>query len=204
MKYKMNDKLEFGVNAFYIRKHNIVGTLRNKGEILDDGTVLDRAVRGQFGTMDSRGFDMDVTYKPFRSFMLSAGYSYTNARTREVNGNKYLSADAANGTQFIHIPENTLFAFANYSFYKTFLKGLTVNLSVNYMDEVYYNLPAELKTPKYWISDLSLAYRFKKHFTIGVNINNLFDAKYFTEPSTQWQLIPGMPRNYQVSVSYSL
>lgn len=76
--------------------------------------------------------------------MLSAGYSYTNARTREVNGNKYLSADAANGTQFIHIPENTLFAFANYTMHRvlgTLLSALFFVWFVSGLVMIYHTFP---------------------------------------------------------------
>lgn len=202
-KYRFNERLEGGVNFFYIRKRNIVSTLRNKGEILDDGTVLDKAVRGQFGRMDSRGFDFDITYRPMDNMLLGTGYSYTNARTRGNKDNKYLTANATKGQQFSHIPENTFYFYGNYTFINSLLKGLTANISVNYMDNVYYSISSKLKTPAYWTTDLSLAYNFKRYYTMSFIINNLFDARYFTEPSVAWQLIPGMPRNYQVSVSFN-
>ena len=74
VRYELGEKLSANASLFYINKKNIVASL---GTETKDGK--DWNIQGQVGRMDSRGFDMDVTYTPIQDLMFTTGYSFTNA-----------------------------------------------------------------------------------------------------------------------------
>lgn len=206
-KYNLNEKLQVSANWYYIRKYNIVKTLVAKGGTYTDSNgnevKSDKAIVGQVGTMDSKGFDVDITYTPVNGLDLIAGYGYTDARTRKLADNMYLSSESLVNKRSTYAPENTFYGYANYTFLKGFLTGLNFHASLTYMDKVVRNQTTGLAFPSYWLTDIGAAYKLHNGITILGNINNLFNKKYYNQ-SLGSQMVPSMPRNFEVSVSYKL
>ncbi len=204
-RYMINDALQVNASAFYIKKYNIVKTLLTKGSSYIDAegneVVTTKNIVGQVGTMDSKGFDVDITYTPLKELSLTAGYGYTDARTRKMEDNIYLSSDEMVGKRSTYTPENTFYGYADYTFSKGTLAGLNFNMSISYLDKVIKNQSTGVAFPSYWITDLGVQYKLPNGVLVAANINNLFDKEYYNQ-SLGSQLVPGMPRNYRVSLSY--
>ena len=188
----------FAANAsyFYIRKNNIVTSL---GTIEEDNAT--KTVKGQVGKMSSQGFEVDLSYT-FRTLLLKAGYSYTDAHIGKIASNDYLETNSDRGNQYTYVPKNQFFFTADYTFIKGFLKGLGGSFSLNYQDKVYANITDNLTFDSYWMTDLSLHYKLLNNITILGTINNLFDAHY-TASALGTQFMPGAERNYRLSLTYS-
>lgn len=201
-RYDITKTLQANASLFYINKYNITRTLASKGDVVN-GTKLTKNVIGQVGKMDSRGFDIDLTWTPIYNMSLSAGYSYTNAKVREIADNSYLSSDASKGKQFTYIPKNTFYTYGAYTVSNGVLKGLGVNMDVTFQDKLYRNSSNTTYFDSYWLADMGFSYTMRNKIRIGFNINNLFDKDY-TNQSLGNQLVPSMPRNYMVSISYTL
>ncbi|MDO4163699.1 MAG: TonB-dependent receptor [Bacteroides sp.] len=202
VRYELGERLQANASVYYINKRNMTRTLASVGDVVN-GETLDKSVVGQVGRMDSRGFDIDVTYCPIAGMSLTAAYGFTNAKTREMADNPYMSSDSSKGKQFSYIPKNTFSAYGDYLVQKGFLRGLGVNLSVSFQDKVYRNTSNTTYFDSYWLTDLGLSYTLKNHVRIGLNINNLFDKEYYNQ-SLGNQMVPSMPRNFLVSASYTL
>lgn len=201
-RYEITRTLQANVSLFYINKDNIRQTLANKGDIAN-GVELDKKVVGQVGRMDSKGFDIDITWSPIYNLSMSAGYGYTDAKVRDLANNPYMQTNASEGKQYAYIPKNTFYAFGAYTVSKGMLKGLGVNLSTSFQDKVYRNSDNTSSFDAYWLTDLGLSYTLKSNVRLGVNVNNLFNKEYCNQALGN-QLIPSMPRNFMLSVSYTL
>lgn len=201
-RYEITRTLQTNVSLFYINKDNIRQTLANKGDIAN-GVELDKKVVGQVGRMDSKGFDIDITWSPIYNLSMSAGYGYTDAKVRDLADNPYMPTTSSKGKQYAYIPKNTFYAFGAYTVSKGVLKGLGVNFSTSFQDKVYRNSDNTSSFDAYWLTDLGFSYTLKSNVRLGVNINNLFNKEYCNQALGN-QLIPSMPRNFMLSASYTL
>lgn len=201
-RYEVTRTLQANVSLFYINKNNIRQTLANKGDIAN-GVELDKKVVGQVGRMASKGFDIDVTWSPVYNLSMSAGYGYTDAKVRNLASNPYMATDANKDKRYAYIPKNTFYAYGAYTVSKGPLKGCGVNLSSSFQDKVYRNQANTTFFESYWITDLGLSYTLKNNVRLGVNVNNLFDKEYCNQALGN-QYVPGIPRNFMLSVSYTL
>lgn len=201
-RYEVTRTLQANVSLFYINKNNIRQTLANKGDIAN-GVELDKKVVGQVGRMASKGFDIDVTWSPVYNLSMSAGYGYTDAKVRNLASNPYMATDANKDKRYAYIPKNTFYAYGAYTVSKGPLKGCGVNLSSSFQDKVYRNQANTTFFESYWITDLGLSYTLKNNVRLGVNVNNLFDKEYCNQALGN-QYVPGIPRNFMLSASYTL
>lgn len=199
-RYELSNKLQADFSVVYINKYNMTRTIANKGDETNAGTATS-TITGQVGRMDSKGFDISLTWNPIRGLMLSTGYGYTDAQVREMADNPYVSSDATKGLQYAYIPKNTFYVLGDYTVSKGWLKNFGINLSVTYEDKVYRNSTNSSVFPSYWMTDLGLNYKLKNNVRLGLNINNLFDKDYFNQ-SLGNQYVPGIPRNFLLSATY--
>jgi len=58
--------------------------------------------------------------------------------------------------------------------------------------------------PAYHTVDLLAHYKATDNVTVGLNLNNLFDEKYYERSYSNYWVNPGEPRNLTVSLSLSL
>lgn len=201
-RYEITRTLQANVSLFYINKNNIRQTLANKGDIAN-GVELDKKVVGQVGRMASKGFDIDVTWSPIYNLSMTAGYGYTDAKVRDLASNPYMATDANKDKRYAYIPKNTFYAYGAYTVSKGPLKGFGVNLSSSFQDKVYRNQANTTFFDSYWMTDLGLSYTLKNNVRLGVNVNNLFDKDYCNQALGN-QYVPGTPRNFMLSASYTL
>lgn len=201
-RYEITRTLQTNVSLFYINKNNIRQTLANKGDIAN-GAELDKKVVGQVGRMASKGFDIEATWSPVYNLSMTVGYGYTDAKVRDLAGNPYMATDANKGRRYAYIPQNTFYAYGAYTVSKGVLKGFGVNLSSSFQDKVYRNQANTSSFDSYWLTDLGLSYTLKNKVRLGVNVNNLFDKEYCNQAVGN-QYVPGMPRNFTLSASYTL
>lgn len=218
VKYSLNNWLEANASAFYIRKQNATQTLATNVEQEVDGVSTKMSIIGQVGVMDSKGFDLEATFTPVQSLAFTLGYGYTDARIREFktvkdpelaaiiykDGNGQLeAAKKLEGNYQNNVPKNTFYAYGSYTIPKGVFKNLGFNLSTSYTDKVYRNTANSKWFDSYWITDLGASYILNQHVRLSVNINNLFSKEY-TNQALGDQIVPSMPRNYQVAISYKL
>lgn len=218
VKYSLNNWLEANASAFYIRKQNATQTLATNVEQEVDGVSTKMSIIGQVGVMDSKGFDLEATFTPVQSLAFTLGYGYTDARIREFktvkdpelaeiiykDGNGQLeAAKKLEGNYQNNVPKNTFYAYGSYTIPKGVFKYLGFNLSTSYTDKVYRNTANSKWFDSYWITDLGASYILNNHVRLSVNINNLFSKEY-TNQALGDQIVPSMPRNYQVAISYKL
>lgn len=208
--YAINAKLQVTASAFYIYKENEKKTLNSNYVDPDDGAK--KSVVGQIATSDSKGFELDLIYTPVPNTMFSVGYAYTDAKITKFSfsaekliedGYMSASTDPQNGMRLAGIPKNTFFAAGNYTIVKGLFQNLGFNATVSYMDNVLRDLNKSVIYPAYWQTDLGASYKLKNGIELRANVNNLFDDRHFIQ-SLGTQITPRTPRNYLLTIAYSL
>ena len=199
VRYSINGKLQATASAFYIRKSNEKKTL--KSEVVEDGEK--KSVVGIVGASESKGFELELSYSPVREAMLSLGYGYTDATVRDISKNEYMETDLQKGMRLAGVPKNTFFAAGSYQISKGIFNNLGFNFTVTYTDNVYRSIDKGVVYPAYWLTDLGASYKLNNGIQLSLNVNNIFDEKYYNQ-SLGTQMVPSMPRNYLLTLSYSL
>lgn len=219
VKYQFNQYLTANASLFYIRKMNSTATLTSNYQEEVGGEMVTKRVIGQVGAQDSKGFDFDVTVSPVSSLALTLGYGFNDSKIREmaevkdkaladaIYGNDPAaskeSLNSTKGNWQANVPNQTFYAYGSYTIPRGVLKDLEFHLSSSYTGKVYRNTANSSWFDAYWISDLGLSYRLPNNVHLTFNLNNVFDKSYYNQALGQ-QLVPSMPRNFQVAISYKL
>lgn len=219
VKYQLNQYLTANASLFYIRKMNSTATLTSNYQEEVGGEMVTKRVIGQVGAQDSKGFDFDVTVSPVSSLAFTLGYGFNDSKIREmaevkdktladaIYGNDPAaskeSLNSTKGNWQANVPNQTFYAYGSYTIPRGALKDLEFHLSSSYTGKVYRNTANSSWFDAYWISDLGLSYRLPNNVHLTFNLNNVFDKSYYNQALGQ-QLVPSMPRNFQVAISYKL
>lgn len=200
VRYNLGKYVQTTGSVFYIIKNNEKKTLKT-GVVDEDG--ITKSVVGQVGSSESKGFDLDITVFPAQGFNVMLGYAYTDATIREMKTNEYMETETQKGNELTGVPKNTFFAAANYLISKGVFKNLGFVATTSFMDKVYRNTDNTSEYPSYWLVDMGVSYKLKNNVRLSANVNNVFDKDYFNQ-SLGSQMVPSMPRNFLLTMAYSL
>lgn len=215
VKYDLGHLFHANASLFYIRKMNSTATLLNN--YVENG--VEKTITGQVGVQDSKGFDFDVTLTPTSTLAFTLGYGLNDSKIREMKEVKDPTlADAIYGSNpadkkgelnkqegnwQANVPNQTFYAFGSYTIPRGIFKNLEFHLSSSYTGKVYRNTANSTWFNPYWVTDLGASYTLNNCIHLTVNVNNLFDKTYYNQALGN-QLVPSMPRNFQVAISYTL
>ena len=117
-------------------------------------------------------------------------------------------ASDANGTDVNTIyPRKLLRLFTSYRLHGD-LAGLTLGGGVNWQDKTYTAAAIPLgnidriEQDAYALVNLMARYEFSKQLSAQLNINNVFDKKYFAMFDAYSQMTYGAPRNATLKMTY--
>lgn len=195
-RYSYNNILEASFSAYYIRKNDVVRSFPRRE--LPDGSI--KTVVMQLASEQSTGFDIELKLRPTNYSRLNMGYAYTDMRVSDLKENRYVDKDSQVITL---VPHNTFYTYGNVTVPKGLFKNISFLLSVSFMDKTNRNAAKTLSYPSYCLTDVGASYPLKNGITLSANVNNVFDKKYYNQ-ALGYQIVPGMPRNYLLSLSYSL
>lgn len=206
--YNWGRYLQATASVYYIRKNNEKMTSSAKYADPDGGD--NKQIVGIIGSSESKGFEIELKSNPIRNLYLSAGYAYTNAKTRKATNIQFVSnrdsdsgLNLEKGTRLANAPVNTFFSAGDYTISSGVFRNLSFNYTVSFMDKVHRDLTKNVIYPSYWLTDLGVSYRLNNGIGVALNVNNVFDKKYYNQ-SLNRQMVPSDPRSYLVTISYSL
>jgi outer membrane receptor for ferric coprogen and ferric-rhodotorulic acid len=146
------------------------------------------------GEVRSRGFEAEASGQVTPHWTVAAGYTF--------NTSKYLSDSVSNGQPFASFtPKHIFRLWTNYAL-PVMERRLSVGGGVR-MQSGYSTVsgPVTLRQGGYTLVDLRMAYRLDKHLTAALNVNNLFDRRYYQSLSgTSWNNRYGEPRNVMLTL----
>ncbi len=218
-KYQWRNILTANASLFYIKKMNSTATLKNDYQVEKDGQTTRMSIIGQVGVQDSKGFDFDVTITPVSTLAMTIGYGLNDSKIRKMKevkdaelaaaiygtdpSSSKASLNSQEGNWQSNVPNQTFYAYGSYTIPRGVLKNLEFHLSSSYTGKVYRNTANSTWFDPYWITDFGMSYLLNQHVHLTFNLNNLFDNEYYNQALGQ-QMVPSMPRNFQVAISYTL
>ncbi len=168
-------KLSLHPELFYSQLNN---TIQLVSYVQDDLSQVQNT-----GSSEFAGADFTIQYQPVEDLQLYAVYSYI--KRTNLSNPKIL---------FINVPENKVFASAEYSF----PKKLSFYLSGEFLSERINSSDGLRVSPAYAITNAQISYRFVKYFNAEAGINNIFDKNYTIEEG-----YPEAGRNFYVALNFN-
>lgn len=174
-------------SLYYMRKNNQVESL--------PGGVFRRV-----GSAESKGVEVELQGSAVAGLDLTAGYTFTQATYLPYAGSEI---NPAAGNTLLLAPKHMVNLWANYELQRSVLRGLSISAGTNYMSDTYTNSTNTYMLPAYTVVDAALGYRINK-VGLRLNVNNLFNERYFNNVIFDNQFYPGATRNYLLTLKYSL
>ncbi|MEH2273482.1 MAG: TonB-dependent siderophore receptor [Nostoc sp.] len=149
----------------------------------------------QTGEQRSRGVELSVTGEILPGWNVIGFYGYTDARITKDN-------DLPVGNRVEGVPQHVASLWTTYTFLTGSLKGFGGGIGFNYVGD---QMPDSFDTytiPSYFLTDAALYYR-NNNFSIGLNLNNIFNVRYYEASFDYLQrIIPGRPYTAQLTVKW--
>ena len=167
-------------------------------------------VKSLSGETTSKGFEIDITYKPLVDFNINAGYSYNDMRYTKTSG---LTGSFIEGDRLTRTPQHT----ANLSFFYKLPSGMFKNLSFgaignytgnrvagwnNQINPTYPNgiYDREIPLNGYTSIDASVGYDWK-NISILCKLSNITNELNYTVHEN-YSVNPIAPRQVMTSIRY--
>ncbi len=146
------------------------------------------------GQVRSRGVELEASGRVSRQWTLSAGYTY--------NTSKYLTDAVAGGQPFASFTPKHMFRLWSQYTPGLWQGRLSVGAGLR-MQSSFSTVSgaATLWQGGYTLVDARLGWRVNKHLNAALNVNNLFDRRYYQSLSgTAWNNRYGEPRNVMLTL----
>ena len=181
-------RLDATLAAFHIEKKNVLSA----DPIDPNYSRTSQQVRSQ-------GIDLQVTGQLTDALRLIGSYAYIDAETTKAE------QDMPKGSRLAGVARHSGSLLGVYEFQDGWLRGSDIGAAVNYVgDRSGSPTDSGFELPSYTTVDLLAHYKVSEQVTLGVNVNNLFDEKYYERAYDWYWAMPGEPRNVMFSVNYDL
>ena len=181
-----DDRLSATVAAFHIEKENVL--------TLDPATNLNRAM----GKARSQGVDLQLTGQVTDAVRVIGAFAYIDAEV--TKGDKAIPA----GSRILGVAKRSGSLLGVYEFQDGALRGSDLGAAFTYVGDRSGEAGTRFELPAYHTVDLLAHYKATDNVTVGLNLNNLFDEKYYERSYSSYWVNPGEPRNLTVSLTLNL
>lgn len=202
-----SDQIEFGTKTTLF-KDKLLATvsiyfINRSGRLIEDpqsGGGLVQLI--QIGDETSRGVELDFTGRISNNLSLTFNYAFNDVDVLDDQLEvQQLDLEANN-------PEHAWGFWGKYSFDGTFLENLSIGIGGRYVSSSQVIDPADnlidnvITFPSYFTAKAGIFYAYKD-VRLSLNINNIFDERYFVGGLNAGRVFPGAPRNYLATIAYS-
>lgn len=179
MKWDMSAALSASAAIYQLDRTNVVvpGTVAGTSILVD----------GQ----KTKGVELGLTGQLTKAWSVMGGYAYQDA---QLTANQ--SATVRAGAKVAMVPKQTVSLWNRYNV----SRELGAALGVVYRDSIYTSTGNTVMLPSFTRVDGALYYRLSKQYRVQVNVENLFDRKYYASAHTDNNITPGAPRSAKLSL----
>ena len=171
---------------FHIDKENVLA--------LDPGTDTSRAM----GKARSQGFDWQVSGQVTDAVRVIGAFAYIDAEVTKGD------ATIPTGSRILGVAKRSGSLLGVYEFQDGRLRGSDVGAAFTYVGDRSGESGSDFELPAYQTVDLLAHYKASDNVTVGLNLNNIFDEKYYERSYSNYWVNPGEPRNFTVSLTLNL
>ncbi|PHN65513.1 TonB-dependent receptor [Pseudomonas sp. ICMP 8385] len=181
-----DDRLSATLAAFHIEKENTLAT--------DPATDTKRAI----GKARSQGLDLQVSGQLTDAVRVIGALAYIDAEV--TKGDKEIPT----GSRILGVAKRSGSLLGVYEFQDGALRGSDLGAAFTYVGDRSGEAGKSFELPAYHTVDLLAHYKASDNLTVGLNLNNLFDEKYYERSYSNYWVNPGEPRNFTVSLTLNL
>jgi catecholate siderophore receptor len=140
----------------------------------------------------SKGVELGLSGQLTRAWSVAGGYAYQDAR---------LTADQSTtvkaGARVAQVPRHTLSLWNRFDV----SAELGAAVGVVYRDSIYTSTANTVVVPSYTRVDGALYYNIGNDYRLQLNVENLFDKRYYASAHGDNNIMPGAPRSYKLTVN---
>ncbi|HBX54300.1 TonB-dependent siderophore receptor [Pseudomonas sp. UBA2684] len=181
-----DSRLGATVALFHIDKENVLTA--------DPNSPGDNIAAGK---ARSQGLDLQFSGQLSDAVRIIGAYAYIDAEVTEDNRLPV-------GSKLLGIPRHSGSLLTVYQFQDGRLRGSDVGAAFNYVGERSGQAGSDFELPAYSTLDLLAHYQASDDLRLGLNLNNLFDRKYYERSFNNVWVMPGDPRNLSLSLTLDL
>jgi catecholate siderophore receptor len=146
-----------------------------------------RLVDGQ----TSKGVELGLSGNLTQAWSVMGGYAYQDAKLKTVPGT------TLNGATLAQVPDQTFSLWNRYQVTPEFGAAL----GVVYRDQMFAGVSNTVTLPSYTRVDGALFYTLSKNYKLQMNVENMFDKKYYSAAHSDTNITPGSPRAVRVTLN---
>lgn len=140
----------------------------------------------------SKGVELGLSGNVSRQWSVMGGYAYQDATLLATQ-----SATAQSGATLAQVPKHTLSLWNRYDISAVWAAAL----GVVYRDSIFTSTANTVVLPSFTRVDAALFYVLNQHTKLQVNVENLFDKKYYASANSDNNITPGSPRALRVTLN---
>jgi catecholate siderophore receptor len=144
------------------------------------------------GSQRNRGISLSAEGALAADWSIFANYTHLNARITQA------TEDAEAGARVGLVPNDQFSIWARHAFSSHW----GIGAGVHGESGKFTSYDNEVKLPQYVVGDL-MAYYQTDHYRVQVNLDNVADRHYFPTASSDYEIMPGEPRNVMVTLDMS-
>lgn len=181
----LDGRLGGTIALFHIDKENVI-----TADALGDSVAA--------GEARSQGLDMQFSGQLGDAVRIIGAYAYIDAEVTQ--------GDAAipTGSDLLGVAQHSGSLMAVYEFQGGALQGSDIGAAITYVGDRSGEAGSDFRLDAYETLDLLAHYKVSPDVTLGVNLNNVFDRKYYERSYNSVWVLPGEPRNLNFSLSLAL
>src|SRR5690606_20324731 len=182
----LDGRLGANLALFHIDKENVLTA--------DPSSPGDQIAAGE---ARSRGIDLQLSGQLSAALRLIAAYAYVDAEVTKDN-------TLAEGSPLLGVAKHSGSLLAVYEFQDGWLRGSDVGAAINHVGDRSGQAGSDFELPAHTTVDLLAHYQASDSLRLGLNLNNLFDRKYYERSYKSVWVMPGEPRNFSLNLTLDL
>jgi len=145
----------------------------------------------QTGSQRTNGYELALTGNLTPAWAVAGGYAYQNAYVTSA------TVSAAAGAQVGQVPHNTVSLWNNYRVHPK----LSAGVGLLYRSDMFVAVDNTVKLPGYTRVDAAVYYTITAKARLQLNVENLFDARYYLNADSNTNISPGSPVAVRVALT---
>ena len=164
--------------------------------VVDDPSAFTLAAAGR---ATSRGIELDLNGELARGLTLWASYAWVDAQTRNTFNDANFGLPVPAGTRLLNVPEHTL-SLQLVQALPLAGRGVQLGGGLLHVGRRSGEFTTGFELPAYTLARAFVAVELNKALTLRLDIDNLFDAVYYTNSFSALWVQPGAPRSARASL----
>lgn len=165
--------------------------------VVDDPSAFTLAAAGR---ASSRGLELDLNGELASGLTLWASYAWVDAQTRNRFNDANFGLPVPAGTRLLNVPEHTL-SLQLVQALRIAGRGAQIGGGLLHVGRRSGEFTTGFELPAYTLARAFVAVDLNKALTLRLDIDNLFDAVYYTNSFSALWVQPGTPRSARASLA---